>query len=574
MATKLYMGESALALVKKFNELVEEVSSTKVSGDYLSLSGGTMTGDITFGSTGDYMLRSTNSMNYIKFPDDEVGLYIQGSYGLYLEGDEVIINGARNDSNIELNQGGITISATEGTKIEGQQGKTYIDVGVNNNGIVMATTDQPIILNSTDGVYIDSGYGNTLEVTEEGIVAEGLIYANAPTNVSGTEQVTAWFNTANGGRVGFGKEKNNSGTGIFFDQVSGTRRLNFRASATAGAMVWEQPESGSSLYYDVSKINFRNSATIQFQQFANAGYLYTDSSGYLKKGTMPTKLSAFTNDSGFLTAHQDISGKLNLSGGTMTGPLKWASSTALPENTSPKYLVTIDAFGEGGTTKWVSLANLKSTLGVPTTYAGSSSAGGSATSAVKLDTATAGSATQPVYFSGGKPVATTYTLGASVPSGAKFTDTTYSIASPSAAGLVKPVGIYTKPTINSVTSTAGRYYHVQMSSDGNMFVNVPWSSSTSSGSTPTLTTVAANTAVTLNTTGLYIGHCTSTSFTINGNSVTLGRIFFFYINAANIGYYVYGLNGDFTKYAANSFSSYGGLQLKNTTSWQYAKIAG
>lgn len=55
-------------------------------------------------------------------------------------------------------------------------------------------------------------------------------------------------------------------------------------------------------------------------------------------------------------------------------------------------------------------------------YAGSSSAGGSATSAVKLDSS-AGSATQPVYFSGGKPVATTYTLGKSVPSNAVFTDT-------------------------------------------------------------------------------------------------------------------------------------------------------
>ena len=59
-------------------------------------------------------------------------------------------------------------------------------------------------------------------------------------------------------------------------------------------------------------------------------------------------------------------------------------------------------------------------------YAGSASAGGSATSAVKLDTATAGSATQPVYFSGGKPVATTYTLEKSVPADAKFTDTVYS----------------------------------------------------------------------------------------------------------------------------------------------------
>lgn len=56
-------------------------------------------------------------------------------------------------------------------------------------------------------------------------------------------------------------------------------------------------------------------------------------------------------------------------------------------------------------------------------YAGSGSAGGSANSAVKLDTTTAGSATQPVYFSGGKPTACSYTLGKSVPSNAVFTDT-------------------------------------------------------------------------------------------------------------------------------------------------------
>lgn len=55
-------------------------------------------------------------------------------------------------------------------------------------------------------------------------------------------------------------------------------------------------------------------------------------------------------------------------------------------------------------------------------YAGSSSAGGSATSAVKLDSS-AGSETQPVYFSSGKPAACTYTLNKSVPSNAVFTDT-------------------------------------------------------------------------------------------------------------------------------------------------------
>ena len=70
-------------------------------------------------------------------------------------------------------------------------------------------------------------------------------------------------------------------------------------------------------------------------------------------------------------------------------------------------------------------------------YAGSGSAGGSANSAVKLDTATAGSATKPVYIIGGKPVACTHSLDKDVPANAVFTDHTYgnmTAATDSAAG--------------------------------------------------------------------------------------------------------------------------------------------
>ena len=81
----------------------------------------------------------------------------------------------------------------------------------------------------------------------------------------------------------------------------------------------------------------------------------------------------------------------------------------------------------------------KSTLDtVASKYAGSTSAGGSANSAVKLDTTTAGSATQPVYFSGGKPVATTYKLEKSVPADALFTDTTYDNVNDTKHGLMIP----------------------------------------------------------------------------------------------------------------------------------------
>ena len=78
-------------------------------------------------------------------------------------------------------------------------------------------------------------------------------------------------------------------------------------------------------------------------------------------------------------------------------------------------------------------------------YAGSSSAGGSATSAVKLDSS-AGSATQPVYFSSGKPVATTYTLGTSVPSGAVFTDTKNTAGSTNTSSKIFLVGATSQAT--------------------------------------------------------------------------------------------------------------------------------
>lgn len=74
---------------------------------------------------------------------------------------------------------------------------------------------------------------------------------------------------------------------------------------------------------------------------------------------------------------------------------------------------------------------------VPPTAAACS---GNAATATKLGTATKGSATQPIYLNAGAPTACTYTISKSVPSDAKFTDTTYSAfvksGSSAAAGLV------------------------------------------------------------------------------------------------------------------------------------------
>ena len=78
-------------------------------------------------------------------------------------------------------------------------------------------------------------------------------------------------------------------------------------------------------------------------------------------------------------------------------------------------------------------------------YAGSGSAGGSANSAVKLDTATAGSATKPVYISGGKPVACTHSLDKDVPANAVFTDHTYANMTAATASAAGKAGLVPAP---------------------------------------------------------------------------------------------------------------------------------
>lgn len=71
---------------------------------------------------------------------------------------------------------------------------------------------------------------------------------------------------------------------------------------------------------------------------------------------------------------------------------------------------------------------------------------GSASSAAAL-TSNAGSLTQPVYFSGGKPVACSYTLGKSVPADALFTDHTYGNMKGATSSAAGSAGLVPAPNI-------------------------------------------------------------------------------------------------------------------------------
>lgn len=166
---------------------------------------------------------------------------------------------------------------------------TVTSVAVKINGTVKGTITSSGTIDL--GTYLTSHQPLSNYVTlNTAQTITGVKTFNAPKSASG-EQATAIFKTANGGQIIFGKEGPNSGSMIALDQVEGTRRLNFRASATPGAIVWSQPESNSSLYYDVTNVYFRgcthvsfNSAsTITFNKFTNASSLGTDANGNLKK---------------------------------------------------------------------------------------------------------------------------------------------------------------------------------------------------------------------------------------------------------------------------------------------------
>ena len=83
--------------------------------------------------------------------------------------------------------------------------------------------------------------------------------------------------------------------------------------------------------------------------------------------------------------------------------------------------------------------------------------GGGGSITVDSELPDAGSEIQPVYFSEGKPVACTYTLGKSVPSNAVFTDTVYTLpkATTSALGGVMPDGTTINVDENGVISAVG-----------------------------------------------------------------------------------------------------------------------
>ena len=156
--------------------------------------------------------------------------------------------------------------------------------------------------------------------------------------------------------------------------------------------------------------------------FTPSSHTHKYASGFSVSGTTVTVTYGDNTTSTFTT--QDTNTTYNVFTGATSSAAGGKGLVPAPaKGVTTQYLKSTGAWGD---VAWGEISGKPSTFAPAShthNYAGSASAGGSANSAVKLDTATAGSATQPVYFANGKPTACTYTLGKSVPSNAVFTDT-------------------------------------------------------------------------------------------------------------------------------------------------------
>lgn len=220
--------------------------------------------------------------------------------------------------------------------------------------------------------------------------------------------------------------------------------------------------------------------------------------------------SAGTNREIIVFRHEAGSQKLYVYNSNMTG--KEVSSTTLnairiPEHSSTlvfgcskilKELVDGKAPSSHTHTKSeVGLGNVDNTADATKSVKYAISAG-SASSAAAL-TSNAGSSTQPVYFSGGKPVACSYTLGKSVPADALFTDHTYGNMKGATSSSAGSAGLVPAPNIGEQLKF--------LRADGAWVI-------------PTNTTYSVGTSSYLGITKLYTETGSATDGTMTQNAIT------------------------------------------------------
>lgn len=310
-------------------------------------------------------------------------------------------------------------SGTYSGEIKAEAGKIYVDLSNNKtyrwSGSTYVVISETIALGTT---HATAGYGD-----------ESRAAYNHSTSTGNPHKTT----------------KTDLGLGNVENKSSATIRGELTSANVTTALGYTPPKTDTNTHYTTRIVagaanSTANTATTNGNTHINVTDNNTFRSGVVIKGTGATSVTS--DASGNITVHSTDTDtwrpiQNNLTSTATDQSLSAAQGKALNDKFS-SYVPTNRTVNGKALSSNISLS--AGDVGAAASshshnYAGSSSAGGSANSAVKLDSS-AGSATQPVYFANGIPVATTYTLGKSVPSNAVFTDTKYNNVTTSTSGLM------------------------------------------------------------------------------------------------------------------------------------------
>lgn len=240
------------------------------------------------------------------------------------------------------------------------------------------------------------------------------------------------------------------------------------------------PYASNKLFPSVGDINtiYINTATNTIYRWDSSSKTYIT----LAKAVKSVAISEAT-ENGKIT--------LTVDGNKTTVPIHGLGSAAYTNSSA------YSPAGHTHTKAQVGLGNVDNTADATKSVKYAISAG-SASSATAL-TSNAGSSTQPVYFSGGKPVACSYTLGKSVPADALFTDHTYGNMKGATSSSAGSAGLVPAPNIGEQLKF--------LRADGTWVI-------------PTNTTYSVGTSSYLGITKLYTETGSATDGTMTQNAIT------------------------------------------------------
>ena len=255
-------------------------------------------------------------------------------------------------SNVKI--GSTTISADAVTD-------TLTLVAGDNITLTPNATSDSITISSKDTTYTLSSFGITATATE----------LNKLDGVTATTTQINYLNSATGNIQTQLDGKSNTG-----------HTHNYAGSSSAGGAATSANKVNKSLTIQLNGGTTEGTNKFTFDGSAAKSFNITASS-------VGASASGHTHDDRYYT-ESEIDSKVSTINNSISGKANSSHTHTIANITNLQ--TTLDG---------------KSSTSHTHSYAGSSSVGGSATSAVKLDTSTAGDSNTPVYFSGGKPVACT-----------------------------------------------------------------------------------------------------------------------------------------------------------------------